>query len=89
MSNHQKVAIATGAYQGIGAGLVKAFRERNYRVIATSRPIKPSGDPDVIAVAGGTAHRAVANRDCERATQPMAAGELPNPEAQRGLSLCQ
>ena len=41
MSNEQKVAIITGGSQGIGAGLVKAFRDRNYRVVATSRSIKP------------------------------------------------
>jgi NAD(P)-dependent dehydrogenase (short-subunit alcohol dehydrogenase family) len=62
MSNHQKVAIVTGASQGIGAGLVKAFRDRNYRIIANSRSIKPSSDPDVIAVAGDIADRAVAER---------------------------
>ncbi|MHA6203573.1 SDR family NAD(P)-dependent oxidoreductase [Dyella soli] len=62
MSNQQKVAIVTGASQGIGAGLVKAFRDRNYRVIANSRSIKPSSDPDVIAVAGDIADRAVAER---------------------------
>jgi len=62
MSNHQKVAIVTGASQGIGAGLVKAFRDRNYRVIANSRSIKPSNDPDVITVAGDIADRSVAER---------------------------
>lgn len=50
-----KVAIITGASQGIGAGLVQAFRERNYDVIATSRSIKPSADPGVVAVAGDIA----------------------------------
>ena len=68
MSNHQKVAIVTGASQGIGAGLVKAFRDRNYRVIANSRSIKPSSDPDVIAVAGDIADRAVAERIVKEAT---------------------
>jgi NAD(P)-dependent dehydrogenase (short-subunit alcohol dehydrogenase family) len=52
MSAERKVAIVTGASQGIGAGLVKAFRDRNYRVVANSRSIKPSDDPDVLAVAG-------------------------------------
>ena len=38
MSNkQQRVAIVTGASQGIGAGVIKALRERNYSVIATSR----------------------------------------------------
>lgn len=62
MNSQQKVAVITGASQGIGAGLVKAFRDRNYRVIANSRSIKPSSDPDVIAVAGDIGERAVAER---------------------------
>lgn len=52
MSAERKVVIVTGASQGIGAGLVKAYRERDYRVVANSRSIKPSDDPDVLAVAG-------------------------------------
>jgi NAD(P)-dependent dehydrogenase (short-subunit alcohol dehydrogenase family) len=52
MSNQQKVAIVTGASQGIGAGLVKALRERNYSVIATSRSIQASDDPGILAIAG-------------------------------------
>jgi NAD(P)-dependent dehydrogenase (short-subunit alcohol dehydrogenase family) len=52
MSNEQKVAIITGASQGIGAALVKAYRDRNYRVVATSRSIKPSSDPQIVSVAG-------------------------------------
>lgn len=52
MSSHQKVALVTGASQGIGAGLVKGFRDRGYRVIATSRSIKASDDPDILTVAG-------------------------------------
>jgi len=52
MSAERKVVIVTGASQGIGAGLVKAFSERDYRVVANSRSIKPSDDPDVLAVAG-------------------------------------
>jgi len=62
MSTQQKVAIVTGASQGIGAGLVKALRERNYRVIATSRSIKPSDDPDILAVAGDIASPETAKR---------------------------
>jgi NAD(P)-dependent dehydrogenase (short-subunit alcohol dehydrogenase family) len=52
MKNEQKVAIITGASQGIGAGLVKAYRDRNYRVVATSRSIGPSTDPNVLNIAG-------------------------------------
>ena len=49
MGTEQKVAVITGASQGIGAALVKAYRDRNYRVVATARSIKPSNDDDVSA----------------------------------------
>jgi NAD(P)-dependent dehydrogenase (short-subunit alcohol dehydrogenase family) len=62
MGTEQKVAVVTGASQGIGAGLVKAFRDRDYRVVANSRSIKPSGDPDILAVAGDIADPDVARR---------------------------
>jgi NAD(P)-dependent dehydrogenase (short-subunit alcohol dehydrogenase family) len=52
MSAKQKVAVVTGASQGIGAGILQAFRDRNCRVGATSRSIKPVDDPDVISVQG-------------------------------------
>ncbi|MCA1439404.1 SDR family oxidoreductase [Ensifer sp. IC4062] len=52
MTTEQKVVIITGASQGIGAGLVRAYRDRNYRVVATSRSIRPSADPDIHTVAG-------------------------------------
>ena len=62
MSNDLKVAVVTGASQGIGAGLVTAFRGRNYRVVATARSIKPSGDDDILAVPGDIADRTTAER---------------------------
>ena len=62
MSTEQKVAVVTGASQGIGAGLVKAFRDRNYRVVANSRSIAPSTDPDLLAVPGDIADPDVARR---------------------------
>jgi NAD(P)-dependent dehydrogenase (short-subunit alcohol dehydrogenase family) len=62
MNSPQKVVVITGASQGIGAGLVKAFRDRNYRVIANSRSIKPSADPDILAIPGDISDRAVAER---------------------------
>jgi NAD(P)-dependent dehydrogenase (short-subunit alcohol dehydrogenase family) len=62
MSNEQKVAVITGASQGIGAGLVKAYRDRNYRVVATSRSIKQSGDKDIVAVPGDIGDPATAER---------------------------
>jgi NAD(P)-dependent dehydrogenase (short-subunit alcohol dehydrogenase family) len=55
MHTERKVAIITGASQGIGSALVKAFRGRHYRVVANSRKIKPSSDPDILAVPGDIA----------------------------------
>ena len=37
MGIEQKVAIVTGASQGIGAALVRGFRDRNYRVVYAKR----------------------------------------------------
>ena len=62
MGTERKVAIITGASQGIGAGLVQGFRERGYRVVANSRSIKPSESPDLVTVAGDIADPAVAKR---------------------------
>src|SRR3979411_1388033 len=39
MADLQKTAIVTGGSQGIGAGLVKAFLNRGYNVVANSRHI--------------------------------------------------
>jgi len=57
-----KVALITGASQGIGAGLVQGFRDRGYRVVANSRSIKPSDAADLVTVAGDIADPAVAKR---------------------------
>ncbi|WP_271410612.1 SDR family NAD(P)-dependent oxidoreductase [Pseudomonas sp. Q1-7] len=62
MSNARKVVVVTGASQGIGAAVVKAFRDLDYRVVATSRSIKPSTDPDILSVAGDIADPATAER---------------------------
>ena len=62
MSSEQKVAIITGASQGIGAALVKAYRDRNYRVVATSRSIQQGNDPDVVAIPGDIGDPATAER---------------------------
>ena len=42
MGNQRKTAIVTGASQGIGAGLVKAFVERGWSVVANSRKVTQS-----------------------------------------------
>jgi NAD(P)-dependent dehydrogenase (short-subunit alcohol dehydrogenase family) len=52
VSTQQKVAVITGASQGIGASLVEAYRAARFRVVANSRSIRPSADPDILAVPG-------------------------------------
>lgn len=52
MNTERKVVVITGASQGIGASLVKAFRDLNYRVIANSRSISDEGDDNILAVSG-------------------------------------
>src|ERR1700740_3745793 len=42
MSGPRKTAIVTGASQGIGAGVVKAFAERGFNVVANSRKVTQS-----------------------------------------------
>ena len=65
MGTERKVAIITGASQGIGAGLVKAYRDLNYRVVANSRTIRQGSDPDILAVEGDIADPRVAARVVE------------------------
>ena len=62
MSTEGKVVVITGASQGIGAGLVRGFLDRGYRVVANSRSIKPDASADVLAVAGDITDPAVADR---------------------------
>ena len=53
--DEKRVAIITGASQGIGAGLARAYRERGYAVIAAARSIGISEDPGVVSVEGDIA----------------------------------
>jgi len=67
MSKDKKVVIVTGASQGIGAALVKAYRDRDYRVVATSRSITQGSDPDILAVAGDIGQAATAEKVVQEA----------------------
>jgi NAD(P)-dependent dehydrogenase (short-subunit alcohol dehydrogenase family) len=58
----KKVAVITGASQGIGAALVEEYRKLGYAVVATSRNITPVPDTDVVAVRGDIAVPATAER---------------------------
>jgi NAD(P)-dependent dehydrogenase (short-subunit alcohol dehydrogenase family) len=58
MASEQKVAVITGASQGIGASLVKGFREIGYGVVATSRSIRASefaSDAEILVIDGDIA----------------------------------
>jgi NAD(P)-dependent dehydrogenase (short-subunit alcohol dehydrogenase family) len=62
MSRERKIAVITGASQGIGAALVQAYRDRDYGVVATARSIRPTNDDQVVAVPGDIADRKTAER---------------------------
>jgi len=69
MNNQQKVAIVTGASQGIGAGAVQALRERGYFVVATSRSVARSDDRGVATVAGDIGSAETARRIVDEAVK--------------------
>ena len=64
---HQKVAIVTGASQGIGEGIAAAFLRAGCAVVATSRSIHPSGESDFVTVPGDIAESETAQRVVELA----------------------
>src|SRR5262245_35630244 len=65
MSNSSKVAVITGASQGIGASLVEAYLDRGFKVVATSRSIKPSNNSNLVTVAGDIGDPETAKRVIE------------------------
>jgi len=62
MVKAQRVAIITGASQGIGAGLVAGYRGLGFGIVATSRSIKPHDDEQVLAIPGDIRDRATAQK---------------------------
>ena len=62
MTSERKVAIITGASRGIGAGLLEAYRDIGYHVVASSRSIGRSDDPSMPAVDGDIASAKTADR---------------------------
>jgi NAD(P)-dependent dehydrogenase (short-subunit alcohol dehydrogenase family) len=71
MSSQRKTAIVTGASQGIGAGIVQAFVERGFNVVANSRKVTQSTEVaashDVALVDGDIGEAATATRIVETA----------------------
>ncbi len=72
MTKTRKTIIVTGGSKGIGAGLVKAFLERGYNVVANSRNITKSGafeaSDKLALVDGSIAEAATAAKIVEVAT---------------------
>jgi NAD(P)-dependent dehydrogenase (short-subunit alcohol dehydrogenase family) len=72
MSYAQKTVIVTGGSQGVGAGLVKAFLDRGYNVVANSRNITKAGafeaSDKLALVDGSIAEAATAAKIAEVAT---------------------
>ena len=69
MSNSQRVVVITGASQGIGEGLVSAYRKLGYAVVANSRTIAESDDPMVVTVPGDIAQPGVGQRIVDAALE--------------------
>ncbi|MEU2792371.1 SDR family oxidoreductase [Streptomyces sp. NPDC007100] len=61
-SQGKKVAVITGASQGIGAELVAAYRKLGRLVVATSRTVAASADPELVTVQGDISDPATAER---------------------------
>ena len=62
MGIESKVAVITGASQGIGGALLTAYRDRNYRVVATALSMEPLSGDDVVVVSGDITDRKTAER---------------------------
>jgi NAD(P)-dependent dehydrogenase (short-subunit alcohol dehydrogenase family) len=58
----RKVVIVTGASKGLGAGLVAAYRSRGWAVVANSRTIQPTADPELLSVPGDVSEPGTADR---------------------------
>jgi NAD(P)-dependent dehydrogenase (short-subunit alcohol dehydrogenase family) len=69
MSGSRRVALITGASQGIGAGLVHGLREAGYAVVGTSRSVLARDEPDYVTVQGDIAAVETARRVVERAIE--------------------
>jgi NAD(P)-dependent dehydrogenase (short-subunit alcohol dehydrogenase family) len=61
-TNEQKVAVISGGSRGIGAGLVAAYRELGWAVVANALTIEPSEDTGVLTVAGDVGDPAAADQ---------------------------
>src|SRR5262245_54345587 len=62
MTSERKVVVITGASRGVGAQLAKAYRQIGYQVIASSRSMRESDDPAILAIEGDITRPETAER---------------------------
>jgi NAD(P)-dependent dehydrogenase (short-subunit alcohol dehydrogenase family) len=63
----QKVAVITGASQGIGAGLVAGYRQAGYAVAGVALSMSPSDEEDYLAIHGDITEADTAQRVVDHA----------------------
>jgi len=63
----RKVAIITGASQGLGAGLAAGFRQAGYAVVGVARSLPPSDEPNYHAIRADITEAATAQRVVDEA----------------------
>jgi len=68
-SSVEKVAVVTGASRGIGAGIVRQFLAKGYGVVACSRNITATGQPNLVEVAGDITEPETATLVIQRAKE--------------------
>src|SRR3984893_4184125 len=73
MASNQKTVIVTGASQGIGAAVVRAFLERGYNVVGTSRnatkSVELKASDKLVLVDGDIGQAATAQKVVDTAVQ--------------------
>jgi NAD(P)-dependent dehydrogenase (short-subunit alcohol dehydrogenase family) len=68
----KETVIVTGASQGIGEAVVRAFLERGYNVVATSRNVSKAGltpSPNLVLVDGDIGHASTAEKVAKAAVE--------------------
>ncbi len=63
----RKVAIITGASQGIGAGLAAGYRQAGYAVVGVALSMPPSDEQDYLSIRGDITEAETAQRVVDQA----------------------
>jgi NAD(P)-dependent dehydrogenase (short-subunit alcohol dehydrogenase family) len=69
MAEPRRVAIITGASQGIGAGVAAGFRRAGHAVVGTARSMPSSDEADFVAVEGDITDAETVNRVVDQALE--------------------